>query len=145
MKTEDPFEERLRRQSLRTVPAAWREQILTTAGQHQRPRPADLPGGVGAAWRLRLRELFWPAPQAWAGLAAVWLMILGANLLTREPAQSSLTRQAAPPSPQMRELLRQQEQLFAELVGPVEKREAERPKTPALHPRSQRREEMMNA
>jgi len=87
------------------------------------------------------RELLWPCPQAWAGLAAVWLLVLGANFTTRE-APTVTSRQVLP-SPQVRELLKQQEQLLAELVGPMEKPEADRPKPGA--PRSQRREEFLNA
>jgi hypothetical protein len=90
------------------------------------------------------RELLWPCPRAWAGLAAVWLTILAMNLATRDATPRHFARQS-PPSPQMRELLRQQQQLFAELVGAVEYREADRPKATAPQPRSSRREEFLNA
>jgi hypothetical protein len=43
----------------------------------------------------------------------------------------------------MRELLREQERLFAELVGPIEKPDADRPR--GVAPRSQRRETFLNA
>jgi len=140
MNRDDQFEKRLQRLPLREIPPAWREEILSvaehaTACRHSSPVPR------GASW---WRELFWPCPQAWAGLAAVWLVILGAGYVTREtPTMTS--RQITLLSPQVRELLKQQEQLFAELVGPVEKSKADRPKPLAPQPRSQYREEFLNA
>jgi len=92
----------------------------------------------------QLSTLLWPCPQAWAGLAAVWLVILGANCAMRE-APTMTSRQITPPSPQVRELLKRQEQLLAELVGPLEKPEAGRPGPLAPRPRSQRRDEFLNA
>jgi hypothetical protein len=144
MNHDDPFEQRLRRQPLRAVPPAWREEILAAAEANRRAVPDD---GLAllAALRLRLRELFWPAPQAWAGLAAIWLVIVSVNLVTREPVPAAIARQAAPPTPLQRELLKEQQQLFAELVGPSEKHAADRPKPLAPQPRSQRREEFFNA
>jgi hypothetical protein len=136
----DPFEARLRRQPLRGVPTDWREEILAAAAANRGAEPGrEL--ALLAAVRLWLRELLWPAPQAWAGLAAVWLVLLAVNLTTREPASANLARFAAPATPVRRELLSEQHQLFAELVGPPEPRPADRPKPPASQPRSQRREE----
>ena len=65
-----------------------------------------------------LRRWLWPTPAAWGGLAAVWAVILGLNLefSPAEPAQARA--RSAPPSPQARELLRQQRQLMAELIKP---------------------------
>ncbi len=144
MNHHDPFEQRLRRQPLRAIPPDWREEILVAAEAQRRAAPVRQASRL-AAWRLRWRELFWPAPQAWAGLAAVWLVILGMNLATPEPAPQRLAHRAAPATPQTRELLKEQQLLFAELIGPVARPRAERPKTPALQPRSQRREEFLNA
>jgi hypothetical protein len=94
-------------------------------------------GGSQKFWR----ELLWPHPAAWTALAGVWLVIFGVQLASREALPQSFARQL-PPSPQMRELLKQQEQMFAELVGPKENREADRPKSVAPQPRSSRREEI---
>jgi hypothetical protein len=33
------------------------------------------------------KDMFWPTRRLWAGLAAAWLVILGANLFERDPAQ----------------------------------------------------------
>ena len=96
-------------------------------------------GGSKKLWR----ELLWPHPAAWAALAGVWLVLLAVHFAAPETPPRSVASQS-PPSPQIRELLKQQEQLFAELVGPKENREAGRPKRVAPQPRSLRREEILN-
>ena len=82
----DDFESQLQRQTLKPLPAAWRAEILQAA-QQAAARPSH-PATGWSAW-------IWPCPQAWAGLAAVWLVILTLNLaagwkpfrgLAREPA-----------------------------------------------------------
>ena len=107
----------------------------------RRFRPSTLDPRPSAWWR----ELFWPNPTAWAALAAVWLLILGLNFVSHGPSSQKLSRHVVPPSPQMRELLKQQERLFAELVGPLEKPQADRPKPVGPQPRSLRRQEFFNA
>jgi hypothetical protein len=124
-----PQLERLRHEVLREV----------TEGNRQSAPAAKLT--LAAAIRLRWRELLWPCPQVWAGLAAVWLVILTVNLTTRDPQARTIAR-AAPPSPEVRELLRQQERLYAELLGATPTRVATQTKAPALSPRSQRRDEI---
>ena len=140
MNGDDPFEKHLQRQPLRKIPSAWREEILSIGERAVAERHASPVTRHSPWWR----ELFWPCPQAWAGLAAVWLVILGAAYATREPLTLT-SRELKPLSPQVRELLRQQELLLAELVGPLEKSEAGRPKPLAPQPRSQRRDEFLNA
>ena len=147
MNEHDPFEQRLRRQPLRQIPAAWREEILSqaraAAGGNRRTAPVrGLP--FVAAVQLRLRELLWPCPQAWAGLAAVWVVILAANFATPEPTPTLEARRVTPPSPQMRQILKEQKQMLAELGEVAEPRGAEPPGRMAPQPRSQRREQLMN-
>jgi hypothetical protein len=143
MNNDDQFEQRLRRQELRPIPKAWREEILEDA-RRAAPRQSGLvrePGPVGIT-RMFL-SLFWPHPRAWAGLAAVWVLILGLNFVTREAEPSSTADRAATPSAEMRRLLRQQEQLLAELVR--ETPDASEPKRDRTQPRSERRQEILNA
>ena len=67
----DDFESQLQRQIPKPLPPEWRAEILQAARQAaaQPPRPT-------AGWSVWL----WPCPQAWAGLAAVWVAILALNL-----------------------------------------------------------------
>jgi hypothetical protein len=147
MNGEDQFENRLRCQTPRSVPPAWREEILRTA--HLAASSAPMPArrsvsspSIFASW---VWSLLWPHPWAWAGLAALWLVVVGVNLASQEPVRQELADRPTRVSPQMRELLKQQEQLLAELVGPMGKADAKRPKPAALQPRSQRRSEFLNA
>ncbi len=90
----DDFETRLQRQPLRRIPAEWRAEILAAAAER---RPAKVAGvTLASVIKSRLRELFWPAPQAWAGLAALWLVVLALNFATREAAPEMEARHAPP-------------------------------------------------
>ncbi len=146
MNTEDQFEQRLRRQPVKPVPSTWRQEILTVA---ERAR------AVGHASRIthhsllatinhQLSTLLWPHPKAWAGLAAVWVVILTLQLASRDHTERA-ARNTPPPSPEMLLVLRQQRLLLAELVERPEPPAAERPKAVPPRPSSQRREEMLIA
>jgi hypothetical protein len=87
------------------------------------------------------RELIWPCRRTWAGLVAVWLVLLTLQLASRDPAEVA-ARKTPPPSPEVLMVLRQQQLLLAELVERSESRAAGRPKTAPARPRSQRQEEM---
>ena len=90
-------------------------------------------------------ELIWPARQTWAGLAAVWLVLLSFNFAMREPAPVSEARRETPASSQLKGMLQLREQMLAQLAGPIEKLELIRPRLPVPQPRSQRRDVFMNA
>lgn len=88
-----------------------------------------------AAWR----EFFHLSRVAWAGLAAVWLVILGLNFAAREtvaPVPSAL-RAETKRSPETLQALREQKRLFAELVGPLKEMDADLPRF-VPRPRSER-------
>jgi hypothetical protein len=135
----DEFEQKLSRQPLRPVPAAWREEVLSAAREAE---PSVQASHVTrhswlATFNHRLSTLFWPHPIAWAGLAAVWICIGVLNFSTRD-ASPRLAEKSVPPSPEMLAELRQQQQMFAELVGPREEPVADRSKTYAPRPRTWR-------
>ena len=144
MKTDD-FEKRLQRQPLREIPAGWRREILARARQ---ALPAPVPGHHASrvipflsSLNQQLSTLLWPHPRAWAGLAAAWVVILAANVACRDDATAA-ARRVVPPSPQIREMLREQEQLLVELCGSPA---ADRPKALPPRPQSLYRNESFNA
>jgi hypothetical protein len=147
MNGEDQFERRLQRQAQRLIPPAWREEILNAARQAETSRllASRAHRSLLSTIHAQLSTLLWPHPKAWAGLAAVWLLVLGLDFAAREPSRQQAAAQATPPSPQLRQLLQQQEQMLVELVGPFD-HPGTNPRKPVLpQPRSQRREEFMNA
>lgn len=134
MSSED-FEERLKRQMIRPIPATWRSQILKTAvvaaavpaAQSREPVAAGTATTTPKSW---WRELFWPSPFVWAGLACVWLVIIALQVASREPATVT-ARNTPPPTPEMLNALAEQRRLLTELIGPwVTPAEAPKPKPP---------------
>jgi hypothetical protein len=137
----EQFERRLSRQPLRQVPGEWRAEILAAArGTQPVPRASRL---TPRAWLVTINQqlatLLWPHPKAWAGLAAVWILILAVNFSTRE-AVPKLAAKSAPPSPEVMVELKQQQRLVAELVSTYEAPDTDRRKTFLPRPSSQRAE-----
>src|SRR6266699_4033003 len=60
------------------------------------------------------RELLLPRPQAWAGLAAVWVLIFALKLTTHDPSHIVASKSSV--SPEIIAELQQQKHLFAELA-----------------------------
>jgi len=129
----DEFEKRLQSQPLRQIPSDWRERILRGA------RP------IGHSSRVTrhsfLSTLFWPNPKAWAGLAAIWIVIAAIQFASRDQTKN-LAKDAAPNTPERMVLLKQQNQLLAELFAQMPPKDADRPKHNLNQPRSEWR---MNA
>jgi hypothetical protein len=100
------------------------------------------------------RELVWPCRHVWAGLTAVWVVILVVNFSMRDHSQS-FAEKSAPPTAEMVLTWQQQQQLLAELLGPDEPRAAApagrntlppgRPKPSLPRPSSERLFQMMTA
>jgi hypothetical protein len=156
----EQFEQKLSRQPLKPIPVEWREQILSAARSEasshaSRPSSVAIPvlrsstaeGGLRrvdithqpSTLTHKLSTLLWPHPAAWAGLAAIWLMIFGLNFMTRDKAPV-LVQAATTPLPQMVADMRQQQKMLAELIGPPEVRVADRQRTQQPKPRSERQE-----
>lgn len=147
MNPDEQFEKRLSRQSVKSVPPVWRAEILSDA-----KRAADsvhasriTHHGWLATLTPQLSALLWPHPRAWAALGAVWVLIVAASFLTRDDNVANLVRHDTASTPRMEGILRQKEQMLAELVGFVELHEADQPKTFVPRPRSQRRNDFMEA
>lgn len=88
MKPEDPFEQRLRCQTLRQVPSEWRADILAAADNSRR-QVTKQPIAAGEValiewWRLWFARF----PLAWSALAAIWIALIGVNLTLPAPLVS---------------------------------------------------------
>ncbi len=115
----DNFEQRLQRQSPRRIPADWREEILDSANSY-RPAPrAPRQIGFPSPISHLLSSILWPHPRAWAGLAAVWLVIFAVNFSMRDDSTTA-TKKVSPLTPEMRMVLKQQKMILAELIEPRE-------------------------
>jgi len=140
MKTDD-FEKRLQRQSPRQIPAAWREEILSSA--ERTAASPHAPRTTHHSLRSlihQLSTLLRPQRVAWTGLAAAWLVILVMNLASQE--HSTLTAKTnSTPTLETLQALKQQRQLLAELVDRPARHETDQIKVVPIGPRSQRREE----
>jgi hypothetical protein len=137
----DELEQKISRQPLRTLPSAWRGEILAAASKVQLPRHASCSTRHSFLSTLnsQLSAFLWPHPKAWAGLAAVWIFIGALNFSTRDTSPR-LAEKSLPPSPEVIVELKKQQRLFAELVGSHETVDAERPRIFLPRPRSGRGE-----
>ena len=111
----DDFEKQLRETPFRPAPIAWRADILKAARVEQAsclfPQDARLSNAHEtrhATGRSRQdacsttpqswwRELLWPCPKAWAGLAAAWVVILACQYTGSEPRSTPSTQSAKAP------------------------------------------------
>ena len=89
------------------------------------------------AVQILWRELILPRPQAWAAVAAMWVVICVLKFST--PETPHVVAQKSSASPEVLAEVRQQKLLFAELVGVVKPRVAVPSKSAPPQPRSDRR------
>lgn len=140
----EEFEQKFSRQPLRQVPAEWRGEILSSA--HAAQRAAHASRITHHSWlstlNHQLSTVFWPHPQAWAGLAAVWVFIFAVNFSMRDTSPR-VVEKSAPPSPEVIVELKKQQRMFAELMGPAQPVDADRQKIFTPKPRSERVEFLM--
>jgi hypothetical protein len=133
----EQFERRLKRQPLEKIPGEWRGKILANCrGSKVELRAQER--GWHSTLVSRLSTIFWPHPKAWASLATIWIFIFALNFSMREKTPV-MAEKVSPPSPEMMAELKQQQRMFAELIGANETRVADRQIFLPL-PRSERTE-----
>lgn len=135
----DQFERLLKCQSLRQVPAEWRNEILSATGHAKdvrSPQPVVKYSFLSTLNR-RLASLFWPHPVAWGGLAAIWIFIFVLNFSNRDQVPV-MAEKGSPPSPEVVAELRQQQRLYVELMDVKDLGDADRQKVFVPGPRSER-------
>ena len=103
---------------------AIRENVVATAVSDAAVRvPRPFP--ILAVLKL-WRELVLPCRRIWAGVAAVWLVILALHLSTGAPPKSAPGQMAAS-GQDVLTALREQEQILAQLLDPRDQPHAEPP------------------
>src|ERR1043165_39310 len=127
----DDLEQQLQRRPLRPVPPQCREEILAAALSAQPPAQATRPGSRFISSFL---ELLWPAPRAWAALAALWLLLLLVNVRSSGPSQPMARNITIPSSELLLAIQRQSLPLLDAPSAPP----AETPQPTPPSPRSQR-------
>jgi hypothetical protein len=134
----DDFERQLQRQSFRPVPVEWRAEILAASATAVRPAPKP---SLGSVLNARLSSLLWPCPQAWAGLASAWVLILAVNLASREAKPATAAADANHSSGAVAGLFglwRQRQIELAGLAGPFPQPILPPPQPALPRPRSER-------
>jgi hypothetical protein len=137
----DDFEQKLSHQPMRQIPGEWRAEILDAcrvSSVERREPERFLPSTLVS----RLSTIFWPHPKAWAGLAAVWILIFAVDFSMRDTTPV-VAEKAAPPSPEVIVELRQQQRMLAELIGARDTSDADRSKSLVPRPRTERVEILM--
>jgi hypothetical protein len=138
----EQLERRLSRQPLRQIPAEWRAEIVGRASSlSPSVKARKIETGKMPVLLSICRDLLWPHPRAWAGLAAVWVLIFAVDFSMRDTSPV-VAEKATPPSPEVIVELKQQQRMLAELIGSSQPRAAEPPKFLPL-PRSERVEILM--
>lgn len=133
------FEKHLQRQPLRPIPPEWRAEILqqaTTAGNSS----FVIRHSFLSTINHQLSTILWLRPKAWAGLAAVWVLIFALRFSSRDNLPK-MAQSSPAASQQMMVNLREQQQILAELIGTSsgQTHDVDRPKPFAPQPHSERR------
>lgn len=134
----DDFEKRLESQPLRRIPSEWRKQILpgTKSSPHSSftSRHSFL-----STLHSQLSTILWPNPKAWAGLAAVWMLIFAIQFETKNQTPLVATVSASART-QTVTMLKDQQKILAELMDNAEPRDVDKPRRLPNQPHSELRE-----
>ena len=129
----DDFENRLRQQPLRTPPGEWRKKILDAASSAN-TQQASRAASETSTW---IRALLWPSPHAWAGLAAVWVILLIMNQESEEKVVKTAGGVSSPVR-QIADARRERSHLLTELIDEIPSDAVGEPRKPATpRPRSE--------
>jgi hypothetical protein len=128
----DDFEHRLASQPIRQMPDEWRANILTTASRAVHPHVAVETSAENQPW---WKAWLWPCPQAWASMAAAWIVVLLLNAFSTE-SHSSPHGQALVSAPSVLNGWRYRNELLAQLTDEPALDDSNAPKPPVLRPRS---------
>ena len=130
----DDFEKQLQRQPLRQIPSEWRDEILSVARNAEAAGAAatslDHPRAASEMTASWWREWLWPCPEAWAGLAAVWLVILGVNVTAPSPETQMAAKPLVPQHEVSTQLAEQRRELARLLDLTLDSTPAARPGSP---------------
>jgi hypothetical protein len=124
------FEKRLQRQPLRKIPSEWRNQILKSA--------TPVPHVSRFTLHSFLSTLLWPNPKAWAGLAAVWILIIALHVAGHESTPMMATISATSSSDTVI-TLKEQQKILVELMGNNDSNDTEKPRNFPAQPHTERR------
>jgi hypothetical protein len=134
-----------RHQSAETKLNAIRGDDLAACARSMATPPSHQPEPL---FNLRFLAMkFWqesirPWRRIWAGMAAIWLVLLALNLATHETPKLA-RHKTAPPDPELLAALREQQRLMRQWFEPAEPPPASPPKIPG--PRSERRQTIVLA
>jgi hypothetical protein len=135
----DDFEQCLSRRPLKEIPSGWRAEILAVAERASRPKPR---ASFLSTLNAQLSTFLWPHPRAWAGLAAVWILIFAVDFSMRDKSPM-VAEKISPPSPEIIAELKKEHLMYAELIGARDTSDADRSKLRVPSPRSERTEMLM--
>ena len=126
------------RDARRSLDAVRRNALaaLPAPGGANRPQPGRREGPLMRAVFKAWRELIWPSRRAWAGMAALWLAVLAANVEMRAASGPAPGVRSAP-AREVARALAEQRRLLAELLSPVSPPPVEAAR-PGPRPRSER-------
>lgn len=132
----DDFENELARLEPRPIPTSWRAEILEAANAAARQDDVRAEGRAKAVAPPWWRQLLWPCPQAWAGLAAVWIIIVALHVTPSPESRSIAQANPGESTERTTALSAQRRELVHLLENPSESRPA--PKPGVISPRTQR-------
>ena len=143
---DETFEQSLREQSVRRIPAAWREGILTNAQNAASTvhAPRATHHGFLSTLTHKLSALSQLQRIAWSCLAATWVVIAVMNFSSRDDSNQTMAK-ISRPSPEAIAAWRNQRRELANLVESPQPRSVETHKPQLPQPRSCRREEILTA